>query len=108
MIGHNEHWHLISYDIRDKRRLARLHRHLKRSALMLQESVYLFAGSVEEWQNLKKGILQRIKKTEDDVRVYRLDKDCCLHFFGSAPWPDGVYFGGYPKYTLTTLTEKDN
>ena len=102
-----EHWYLISYDIREKRRLARVYRYLKRFAFMLQESVYLFAGDKAAWQTLKQQLLKRIKKSEDDVRVYKLDKDCCLHFFGSTPWPQGVYFAGYPRHTFTQLSESN-
>jgi CRISPR-associated protein Cas2 len=96
-----EHWYLISYDIRDPKRLARLHRYLKRHSFMLQESVYLYAGNNQAWQLLSKAIQKCINKQQDDVKVYQLDKDCCLHFFGSSPWPQDVYFGGYPQFTLT-------
>ncbi len=103
-----EHWYVISYDIREKKRLARFYRYLKRFAFMLQESVYLFAGNKTAWQTLKQELLKRIKKSEDDVRVYKLDKDSILHFFGSTPWPEGIYFAGYPRYTLTVLPEEGN
>lgn len=100
-MSNDERWYLISYDIRNCRRLARLHRFLKRYSFMLQESVYLFAGDTVAWQQLKNGLEKRILKREDDVRVYKLDSDCCLNFFGSSPWASGVYFGGYPKSTFT-------
>ncbi|WP_052750316.1 CRISPR-associated endonuclease Cas2 [Arsukibacterium sp. MJ3] len=98
-----EHWYVISYDIRERKRLARLHRYLKRYSFMLQESVYLFVGNKTAWQTLKTELEKRIKKHEDDVRVYKLDKECCFNFFGSSPWPQGLYFGGYPRFTLTPL-----
>jgi CRISPR-associated protein Cas2 len=100
-----EHWYLISYDIREKRRLARVYRYLRRFAFMLQESVYLYAGDKPAWLTLKQELIKRIKKSEDDVRVYKLDKDCCLQFFGCTPWPEGIYFAGYPRFTLTALPE---
>lgn len=102
-----EFWYLISYDIREPRRLARLHRYLKRYSFMLQESVYLFAGDKQAWQTLQTELEKRIKKQEDDVKVYKLDKDCCFNFFGSSPWPVGIYFGGYPLFTLVPLVKSD-
>lgn len=100
----HEHWYLISYDIRQKNRLQRLHRFLKRFGFAVQESVFLFAGTKDQWHTLKKGVEQRIKKKEDDVRVYRLPAGSCLHFTGSLPWPDGVFFGGLPAFTHKALT----
>lgn len=95
-----EHWFIISYDIRLPKRLQRLHRWLKRHAFALQESVFIFAGTLPAWEQLKHGIQTRIKRTEDDVRVYQLSQSSILTFYGVSPWPDDIYFAGYPPFQV--------
>lgn len=93
-----EHWFIISYDIRLPKRLRRLQRWLKRYAFALQESVFIFAGTLPAWEQLKCGIQNRIKIAEDDVRVYQLSKSSTLTFYSASPWPEDIYFAGYPPF----------
>ncbi|MEE2003031.1 CRISPR-associated endonuclease Cas2 [Alkalimonas sp. MEB108] len=98
-----EHWYLIAYDIRDKKRLQRLYKFLQRHCLALQESVLMFHGKKDQWQQLRQDIRKRIKISEDDVRVYRLPPGVGIEFTGQLPWADDVFFGGYPPFTHKTL-----
>lgn len=63
-----KNWYILAYDIREEKRLKRLHYHLKKHAIALQKSVFL----VE--QNNYHAVLEVIKKyskqNEDDVRLY--------------------------------------
>lgn len=95
-----EHWFIISYDIRLPKRLQRLQRWLKRHAFALQDSVFIFAGTLSAWEQLKRGIQNRIKTTEDDVRVYQLSRSSILTFYSASPWPEDIYFSGYPPFQV--------
>lgn len=61
-------WYVLAYDIRDQKRLSRLHYHLKKHALALQKSVFL----VEEknYQAAWDVVEKYSKQNEDDVRLY--------------------------------------
>ena len=63
---------LISYDIADPRRLARLHRFLTRHATPVQYSVFFFEGSDARMARLMAEIERRIDPGADDVRGYAL------------------------------------
>ena len=61
-------WYIVSYDIRDKKRLQRLHYHLKKEALALQKSVFLVKS--HRLNKVKRIIKLYSKGTIDDVRLY--------------------------------------
>lgn len=63
-----QRWYLLAYDIRQPKRLKRLHYHLKKHALALQKSVFL----VEErnYQAVVNVVQTYSKQREDDVRLY--------------------------------------
>ena len=65
--------YIISYDIRDHKRLARLSRRLEKNAMRIQKSVYLYS-SVSRKELL--GIIDMINSVidieADDVRIYRM------------------------------------
>lgn len=63
---------LITYDIADPRRLLRVHRFLKKRAVPVQYSVFLFEGSDAQIGRLMQQIEQLIRPDEDDVRAYQL------------------------------------
>lgn len=102
----SEHWYLICYDIREPRRLQKLHSYLQRCAFALQESVFIFPGTAAQWQQLQQQIRKKIKTNVDDVKVYQLPAGFTLDFYGQLPWPDGVWFSGYPPTQLHPLPEK--
>lgn len=63
---------LVTYDIADPRRLSRLHRFLKKRAVPVQYSVFLFEGSGAQIGRLMQQIEQLIRPDQDDVRAYQL------------------------------------
>ena len=60
--------YLVAYDIRDQRRLRKVHYRMKQAGLAVQYSVFMVEGHrrVLEVQNL----LNNIIEAEDDVRIY--------------------------------------
>jgi len=81
---------LIAYDIREPRRLARVHRYLKRYAVPLQYSVFITRASIAQIGNLRAGIARIINAKTDDVRIYHIPERTEVHTFGSMMLPDDV------------------
>ena len=55
---------LIVYDITDKRRLQRVHRCCGQYALSMQNSVFLFQGRPEQWQQFYQALHQLLTHTQ--------------------------------------------
>ena len=65
-----KHWYLLSYDIREPRRLRRFHYRVSKLALPLQESVFLLQANPQKLQELDTLIQQLAHTREDDIRLY--------------------------------------
>lgn len=81
---------LIAYDIANPRRLARVHRYLKRYAIPVQYSVFVFQGTQMGLERVLGGIEERIAPKADDVRAYHLPDPCEVAMLGVQYLPDGV------------------
>lgn len=81
---------LITYDITDPRRLARLHRFLVRQATPVQYSVFHFEGSAAQMGRLMADIEARIAPGSDDVRGYQLPEHLSIDTLGRGSSPGGV------------------
>jgi len=90
-------WYMISYDIRDPRRLQRTHRLLKRSASALLESLFVFYGTEQALSRLRADILRVVRLSEDDVLIYPLRRDRPVHRWGTACLPSGLYDFSLPR-----------
>lgn len=83
-------WYLIAYDIRDPRRLQRLHRALRAEALAVQRSVFLVAGSVPAVERLLDRLETLIDPCADDLRAYPVAAPDCLWLSGQRPLQGGL------------------
>ncbi len=81
---------LVAYDIRDPRRLARVHRLLKAQAVPLQYSVFIAWLKAPAVETLAGAIESRIDPRQDDVRLYHLPSRLELHALGRQWLPSGV------------------
>lgn len=84
-------WYLISYDIRNPRRLQRVHRVLKPRSYALLESLFLFNGSAAELEALRNALWKEIKPGTDDLLIYRLRTDQPIRRWGTGCLPAGLY-----------------
>jgi CRISPR-associated protein Cas2 len=82
-------WYIVSYDIRDQKRLQRLHYHLKKEALALQKSVFLVKS--QRLHKVKAIIKQYSKGSIDDVRLYPITH------------PNAIWAAGQQAKALTSL-----
>ena len=82
---------IIAYDIRDKRRLQKVYRHLCGYAFHLQNSVFLLQGE----RSLFDECLTKLKTLiaqEDDIRIYELENNTVIHHYGKPLLPDGIIY----------------
>lgn len=81
---------IICYDIRDKRRLGRVHRHVRKWGVPLQYSVFMVQASATLLYRLMGELDEIIDRRVDDVRAYRFPPRSECHMLGAPFFPDGV------------------
>lgn len=79
---------LIAYDLRDHRRIARVHRLLTQVAVPMQYSVFAARGSPAAMRQLARQIEALIDVEVDDVRMYPIPERPLLHTIGGTMLPD--------------------
>ncbi|MGY4878191.1 CRISPR-associated endonuclease Cas2 [Vreelandella aquamarina] len=89
-------WQLIVYDIRDIKRLRKVHSLLKRCAFALQASVFAWHGTPRQLQQLKSELASIIDPKVDDVRGYPLLAEHDIIWWGKKPLPAGLHIEGFP------------
>lgn len=63
-------WHIVSYDIRDRRRLRKVHKLICARGLALQESVFLVSAGRRELGSLLDDVSGLMDASSDDLRAY--------------------------------------
>lgn len=84
---------LVTYDIADPRRLARLFKFLKKQGIPMQYSVFLVEASAAKMGNLIVQIAKMVDKDADDVRAYRLPERTWKVTLGASILPEGIMLG---------------
>lgn len=84
---------LVTYDIADPRRLARLFKFLKKQGVPVQYSVFLVETSAAKMGNLIVQVAKIVDKDEDDVRAYRLPERTWKVTLGASILPEGMLMG---------------
>lgn len=90
------HEYIICYDIRDPRRLGRIHRALKRQAIALQYSVFLFSGTPRQLESCLHTLETLMDPRADDIRAYPLPGRGLRVQMGKSLLPPGIYWSGLP------------
>ncbi len=63
---------IVAYDIRDPKRLVRVHRYMIKHAEPLQRSVFMARMSTLDLLLLREGLAELIDPRQDDIRMYPL------------------------------------
>ena len=84
---------LVTYDIADPKRLARLFKFLKKHGVPVQYSVFFVKVSALKMANLIVQIAGIIDADDDDVRAYRLPDDLWKVTLGASILPGDVMPG---------------
>ena len=92
---------LICYDIADPRRLFKVHRYLKHSAIPVQYSVFLAHLTAARLRDVLAGIRERIDEREDDVRAYPIMAAPPVESVGRQILPEGVMLLGESRRART-------
>ncbi len=94
-------WYLIAYDVREPRRLQRLHRYLSRRSIALQHSLYLYSEHECDIDELLAGMREHVLDREDDLRLYPIRNPGTLWVAGNqALAMEGLYPAGSKKTGL--------
>ena len=83
------HW-LVTYDIADPRRLARVFKCMRKAGVPVQYSVFAVDASSVQMKMLMARLAKLIDLRADDVRAYRLPEPAWRATLGRAILPDGV------------------
>jgi CRISPR-associated endonuclease Cas2 len=88
--------YIVCYDICDPQRLGRLHRFLKKSAVALQYSVFLFVGNERQLDLCLQHAAKLIDPEADDLRAYPLPVRGLKARLGKPSLPEGIQWSGLP------------
>lgn len=82
--------YLIAYDIRNPRRLIRVHRFLRREGMPVQYSVFTAQLTQRKLTRVMDGLQAIIDVRADDVRIYPLPTRLDASLLGRQMFPDDV------------------
>ena len=82
--------YLVSYDIANPKRLARVHRVLKKQGLPLQYSVFTVVIERKALLRLLSNLDALIHPAQDDIRCYRLTNNKDMQTLGRQLFPEDV------------------
>jgi CRISPR-associated protein Cas2 len=92
MSRHRRSHHLVCYDIRQPRRLRRVHRCMLGWGTPLQYSVFHCLLNGADKQRLTDELNALIDPREDDIRIYALRSPAAIEFLGPPPAPPLLFF----------------
>lgn len=85
---------LIAYDIRDPKRLGRMHRFLRKQAHAVQYSVFVAELTERERGRLVAALRKRIDPRRDDLRLYAVPPGATLDQLGRRALAGGLLLAG--------------
>lgn len=88
--GSSKTW-LVSYDIREPRRLRQVHRQLRKAGATVQYSAFSVRADDPQMRALLNTLEGLIDPSEDDLRAYHLPQRCPVWMLGRQGLPDGVF-----------------
>lgn len=100
--------HIICYDITCPRRLGRIHRALKKTALPIQYSVFLFKGTTQQLEHCIEKLEQLMDPNTDDIRIYPLPERGLRYSLGPGALPENVLWPGISLATPDQTSSGDS
>lgn len=97
---------LLAYDIRDPKRLLRLHRHISKIALPVQYSVFSLEATDAAMRDHLADISELINPRVDDVRAWHIPAHCKVWVYGHQATLDGVHLAGTDVTRFLTRAER--
>lgn len=84
-------WYVLAYDVRDEKRLRRLHYVIKKEGIALQKSVFLIQATQQQLKKIRELVTENTHTKQDDVRLYPLTH------------PDAMWMSGLQQSALDGL-----
>lgn len=81
---------LISYDVRNGRRLAKVYKLLCNRAYHIQRSVFLFEGTEQEFEACLDEVTSLLNAHQDDLRAYQLPHQGRVWKLGASSQVEGT------------------
>lgn len=81
---------LVAYDVREPRRLKRVHALLTKTAVPVQYSMFAAAGSAQVMRRLAAAVERLMDVHADDVRFYPIPEQPLVYTIGPTMLPDAV------------------
>jgi len=94
MAKYQRRLHVICYDITEPKRLARVHRYLRRRGLAVQYSVFVVRAHTPALLRLLDELRKLINPQRDDIRAYPLPKRLDYQHLGRPLLPAGINLHG--------------
>lgn len=91
MAHHQQAQWLVTYDIANPKRLARVFKRLKKAGTPVQYSVFSVQSSAAGMGALMADLAHLINPREDDIRAYRIPEQGWRISLGAAILPDGIW-----------------
>lgn len=95
--------YILGYDIREPKRLAKIHKTMVQFACPIEYSIFLFYGGRKQLEELLKRVIQLMDLQNDDLRCYELPIDGFQRRIGKATLPLGIVWTGLPSPCLSTF-----
>ena len=89
--------YLLCYDITNRRRLGRVHSLLKKHAVPVQYSLFLFTGTDAQLQQCLDLLQAIMDQHTDDIRAYPLPRRGLRLVLGPSPLPNGIILSSLPQ-----------
>jgi CRISPR-associated protein Cas2 len=96
-------WYMLAYDIREPKRLRRVHYFIKKHGTALQKSVFLLQVDTTRLQEIISEIQSRVKDREDDVRIYPLRNPGSIWAAGQQEEKLRHLYAAVPKQDVSSL-----
>ena len=102
MLRERRAW-LIAYDVRDPRRLVRVHRRMLRHATPLEYSVFWLTGTQMDRLRCLQDVLPLLREDADDLRMYMLPARGLRLRLGAPALPAGIQWSALPAEFLDDI-----
>lgn len=99
--------YVIGYDIRDPKRLVRVHRKMLNFGIPIEYSVFLLEGTPGDALRCARVMRPFLKLKEDDVRCYRLPSRGTRGHKGKKAFPAGITWTVFPRETAVSEMEPE-
>lgn len=108
MSANQEKTWLVCYDIRDKKRLARVHKRLRKEGCTVQYSAFSVRANDRQMEKLLAALEGEIDPREDDIRAYHLPARCNVWMLGCQSLPEGIALDSESASRLLLVAPKDS